>query len=110
MTQVKNLRGSTKYKFDAVLESGSSVDSAKVFATSVAPLLDHFVAGGNSAFISYGQKGLGKSKLLASKEGGMITESVRYLFESKDVEGLDMAIQFVTKSSVASFDLDSRSG
>lgn len=106
---MKKLRGSTKYQFDAVLAEDASEKAAKIFANTVTPLLDHFIAGGHSAFISYGQKGLGKSEFLSSRDGGLITEILRYLFEIKELDALEMAIQFVAKSSVVSIKPDPRS-
>jgi hypothetical protein len=92
------------YKFDAVVGVGSSTEQSEVFSQTVKPFLDHFAAGGNTSFISYGQKGLGKSAYLSSPDGGLITESLKYLFASSPDSTYALTVQFVTKSYVALVD------
>jgi hypothetical protein len=100
ITAVKNLKGKNQYKFDAILGQGSTTKPDKVFANAISPLLDHFLKGGNATFISYGQKGLGKSEFLSSTKGGLIIESFRYILDSEAKDSYQLAILFVMHSSV----------
>lgn len=97
---VKNLKGKNQYKFDAILGQGSTTKPDKVFANTISPLLDHFLKGGNASFISYGQKGLGKSEFLSSTKGGLIIESFRYMLDSEVKDSYQLSILFVMHSSV----------
>lgn len=98
------MKGKNQYKFDAILGQGSTTKPDKVFANNVSPLLDHFVKGGNASFISYGQKGVGKSEFLTSAKGGLIIESFRYILDMEVQEKYEMAFVFVMHSSVKKFD------
>lgn len=95
------MRGINEYRFDGIIGQDNEQDTVKVFAGQVAPLLDHFSLGGNSCFISYGQKGLGKSEFLNAKEGGLIVESIRYLFETQEVDELEFSAYKITNQGCA---------
>jgi hypothetical protein len=97
---VNNLKGKMEYVFDAILGHGSDTERSKVFANNIAPNLDHFLRGGNSTFISYGQKGVGKSEFLTSPTEGLIAQCLQYVFDQEVAEGLQLAIAFVMRSSV----------
>lgn len=101
-SSVKTLKGSQEYKFEGMISQNKD-EAAKVFQTQIVPLLEHFSRGGNSSFISYGQKGLGKSEFLSSLKGGLILEAMRYLLDgpgSQPLPQLTLSIVHISSSRV----------
>ena len=89
-----------EFSCDGILGYFGVEKSSKVMRSTLRPLVDHFTDGGNSTVISYGQKRLGKTRLLTTDEEGVIPQFLKILFVEKKVDRIEVSITRVANNSV----------